>query len=106
MAGSIGPRGTADSSCGIVPRVIVAPATTGEGPRSDLVRCSMLLHPDLVLVGEQEAVGVDLELLGLLAAFPGHRVRAEQPGLLDHVDAADGRGSAIRAGPRVRWSSP
>src|SRR4051812_23805659 len=89
IAGSIGPMGAAVSRPATDPRITGAPTATGERRRSDLVGCSMLLHPHVVLVGEEQAVGVQFELLRLLAAFPGDGVGAEEPGVLDHVHAAD-----------------
>ena len=52
-------------------------------------RASGALDQDLVLVGEHERVGLELEALGLLAALAGHRVRPEQPDVLDQLGPAD-----------------
>ena len=46
-------------------------------------------HPHLVVVGEHEARRVELDALGGLAPLAGHGVGAEEPDVLDDVDAAD-----------------
>ena len=40
-----------------------------------------------MLVAEHQGVGLELQPLGLLAALPGDRVGAEQPGVLDDLGA-------------------
>ena len=45
------------------------------------------LHEHLVLVREDQRVGLDVEAVGRLAPLAGHRVGAEQPDILDQLRA-------------------
>jgi hypothetical protein len=47
----------------------------------------MLLDADLMVVGEHQAVGGQVDTAGLVAASAGHRVGREEPHVLDQIDA-------------------
>src|SRR5579863_7044923 len=48
-----------------------------------------LLHPQEVLVGEDQRVGVDIETLHRLAPLPGDGIGGKQPGVLHQFHTLD-----------------
>src|SRR3981081_594347 len=56
-------------------------------PAPRLISASALLHEHLVLVREDELMGLEVETLKSAAALPLHRVCPEQPPILQQLDA-------------------